>query len=119
LRLLCDEGVDRPIVDRLRQAGFEVLYVAEMSPGIADEEVLAEANRGQALLITADKDFGDLVFRQQRLSAGVVLLRLGGLSEAEKAFSVVSVLMSHQHELRNAFSVISKGQVRIRPRPES
>jgi len=64
VNLLADEGVDRQIVARLRRDGHNVRYVAEMSPGIPDEAVLDAANRGEALLLTADKDFGELVFRQ-------------------------------------------------------
>jgi len=116
LILLCDEGVDRPIVDHLREQGHEVLYVAEMSPGITDEAVLVEANRRGALLLTLDKDFGDLVFRQNRLSSGVLLLRLSGLDPAEKQTTVSSALRLHGEELIGAFSVLSSGKLRIRRR---
>jgi predicted nuclease of predicted toxin-antitoxin system len=116
--LLRDEGVDRPIVEHLRRAGFEVLYVAEMEPGIPDEGVLERAHQANALLITADKDFGELVFRQRRLSRGVVLLRLAGLDEEAKSAAVLSVLAAHESELIGAFSVITPKRVRIRPGPE-
>jgi predicted nuclease of predicted toxin-antitoxin system len=65
MNLLADEGVDRQIVERLRQEGYSVLYIAEMDPGISDDLVLDKANQVEALLLTADKDFGELVFRQQ------------------------------------------------------
>ena len=94
-----------------------VLYVAEMEPGIPDEVVLERANQANALLITADKDFGELVFRQRRLSQGVVLLRLAGLDEEAKNTAVLSVLTAHEHELVGAFSVITPKRVRIRPGP--
>ena len=58
MRLLVDEGVDSPIVARLKDDGHQVTYVAEMAPGIPDEEVLDLANQQQAVLITTDKDFG-------------------------------------------------------------
>jgi len=116
LILLCDEGVDHPIVEQLRRDGFEVLYVAEMSPGIPDEEVLAEANQRRALLITADKDFGELVFRQGKIATGVLLLRLAGRTEEEKIIAVSAVLREHGAEMVGAFSVLSRGRVRIRPR---
>lgn len=118
MTLLCDEGVDRPIVEHLRQAGFEVLYVAEMEAGLPDEGVLERANQANALLITADKDFGELVFRQRRLSGGVVLLRLAGLDEETKRDAVLSVLTAYESELLGAFSVITPKRVRIRPGPE-
>ena len=56
MNFLADEGVDFPVVQRLRSDGHEVLYVAEMAPGVSDETVLATANDRNALLLTADKD---------------------------------------------------------------
>ena len=63
MKFLADEGVDKQIVDRLRQDGHSVWYVAEMEPGISDDEVLTIANQENAILLTADKDFGELIFR--------------------------------------------------------
>jgi predicted nuclease of predicted toxin-antitoxin system len=91
MNLVADESVDRPIVERLRQEGHDVVYVAELTPSIADDQVLQEANSRSALLLTADKDFGELVFRQHRVHAGVVLLRISGLTETLKADSVAEV----------------------------
>lgn len=56
MNFLADEGVDFPVVQRLCSDGHEVLYVAEMAPGVSDETVLATANDKNALLLTADKD---------------------------------------------------------------
>lgn len=56
MSFVADESVDRHIVERLRQDGHQVWYVAEMEPGISDDLVLALANREAALLLTADKD---------------------------------------------------------------
>jgi len=69
VNLVANEGVDRPVVERLRQDGHDVVYVAELSPSITDEEVLQQANARSAVLLTADKDFGELVFRQRVESA--------------------------------------------------
>ena len=51
MKLVADEGVDGPIVARLREDGHEVDYVAEMDPGISDDRVLSHANERQLLLI--------------------------------------------------------------------
>ena len=64
MNLFADESVDQAVVERLRQDSHDVLYVAELAPSIADDEVLREANARSAVLVTADKDFGELVFRQ-------------------------------------------------------
>ena len=114
MNLLADEGIDRAVVERLRDDGHDVLYIAELSPGILDEDVLQQANARGALLVTADKDFGELVFRQGLIHSGVVLLRLAGLSNSTKAELVAAVCQDRARELLRAFSVVSPGQVRIR-----
>ena len=114
MNLLADEGVDGPIVDRLRQDGHEVAYIAEMSPGIDDDTILRQANDNSALLLTLDKDFGELVFRQGLVHAGVILIRLAGLQPTTKADVVATALREHDVELLNTFSVISPGSIRIR-----
>jgi len=73
LNFLADENLDK-LVDRLRQDGHFVWYVAEMERGISDDVVLDLANQEGALLLTSDKDFGELVFRLRRIASGVVLL---------------------------------------------
>ncbi|HEX5726663.1 MAG TPA: DUF5615 family PIN-like protein [Longimicrobiaceae bacterium] len=111
---VCDEGVDRTIVLRLREDGHDVLYVAEMAPGIPDEEVLREANARGAILVTLDKDFGELVFRLGRATHGVLLIRLQASSTEERALRVVALVRSHEDELPGAFTVLSASKVRIR-----
>ena len=114
VNFLADEGVDRQIVDRLRQDGHLVRYVAEVDPGISDDAVLDLANREGCLLLTADKDFGELVFRQRRITKGVVLVRLAGLSPTRKTEIVASAIKKHTTELPQSFAVIASGAVRIR-----
>ena len=116
MNLLADEGVDRQIVEQLRQDGHEVLYIAEVAPSIADEAILQRANEHHALLLTQDKDFGELVFRQGLIYAGVVLIRLAGLAPTTKAELVTTILRQHGSEMHDTFSVISPGTVRIRKR---
>jgi predicted nuclease of predicted toxin-antitoxin system len=115
MNFLADESVDNPIIERLRHDGHDVLAVLEMEPSISDEIVLERANQKGALLLTADKDFGEIVFRQRRITAGVVLIRLAGLSPGTKAAIVSDVIREHSSELLHAFTVISPGMVRIRP----
>jgi predicted nuclease of predicted toxin-antitoxin system len=114
VNLLADESVDRQIVARLRQDGHEVLYIAETEPSITDDLVLERANENTALLLTADKDFGELVFRETLLSSGgVVLIRLAGLSASKKAEIVSDAFREKGVEFLRCFSVISPGRVRV------
>lgn len=114
MNLLADESVDRQIVERLRQDGHDVLYIAEVEPSISDKLVFNRANEKSSLLITGDKDFGEIVFRDNRLSSGgVILLRLAGLSAEKKAEIVSDVFRERGAEFANHFSVIAPGKIRI------
>jgi predicted nuclease of predicted toxin-antitoxin system len=68
MNLVADESVDKPIVDRLRDCGHTIWYVTEMSPSISDHSVLELANNQKTPLLTCDRDFGELVFRQGLVS---------------------------------------------------
>jgi predicted nuclease of predicted toxin-antitoxin system len=114
VNLLADESLDEEIVYQLRHDGHLVWYVAEMEPGIADDLVLELANRECAVLLTADKDFGELVFRLNRVASGVVLVRLSGLSLDRKAEIVSQVVNQYARDLPGAFTVITPLMVRIR-----
>ena len=70
MNLFADESVDRPVVERLREDSHDVTYVAELTPSVTDDELLREANTRSAVLVTADKDFGELVFRQGVIHSG-------------------------------------------------
>ncbi|MDP2208454.1 MAG: DUF5615 family PIN-like protein [Bacteroidota bacterium] len=80
---LADESVDKPID-----------YITEIIPGAQDEYVLEMANKLNATLITTDKDFGELIFRMQKLSCGVVLIRLSGLSLSKKTEIVLKSIIT-------------------------
>lgn len=114
MNLVADEGIDKPIVDRLRQDGHDVVYIAEAAPSMSDEAILALANTQQAILVTRDKDFGELVYRMQRVTHGVILVRLDGLQPETKAAVVAHAIAVHGSEMIGAFTVISPGSIRIR-----
>ncbi len=114
MKFLADENLDSQIVERLRQDGHLVWYVAEMEPGISDDVVLDLANQEEAILLTSDKDFGELVFRLRRIASGVVLIRLAGLSIISKAEIIANTINEHSSELLGAFTVITPTAIRIR-----
>lgn len=114
MKIVADECVDEEIVARLREDGHVVVYVAEASPGIFDEDVLVLADDDNTLLLTADKDFGELVFRQGLVKRGILLYRLSGLSKLEKAEIISATIADHGDELLLSFSVLTEKAIRIR-----
>ena len=85
VRLFADGCVAGSIIEQLRSEGFDIVKAADICPTADDDQVLAEAYREGRVLITADKDFGELVVRQGHQAHGVVNLALGDLASATRA----------------------------------
>ncbi len=114
MNLLADECVPAEVVARLRADGHAVEDAGNDTPGAADDDVLARAAGSGRVLVTADKDFGELVYRLGRAHAGVVLLRLAGLSPQDRAETVSLVFREHGSELPGNFTVVEPYSVRVR-----
>ncbi len=76
MRFVADEGVDSQIVDTLRKNGHDVIYIAEASRGSLDDKILDLANLEVRILVTKDKGFGELDFRDKIIHSGIILTRL-------------------------------------------
>lgn len=114
MRIVADESVDFMVVRSLREQEFVVYSIAEEQPAISDEEVLKIAVQQQAVLITEDKDFGELVFRLKLPHCGIILLRLGVMASQQKGQLAARAILIHLSELQHAFSVFDGHQLRIR-----
>jgi len=114
MKFLADEGVDEPIVDLLRSTGFDIHYVLETNRGADDDKVLQIANEESRVLLTQDKDFGEMVYRLQKTHLGIILIRLKEQTAAEKAELVNYVLVEYGDKLKKAFTVIQPTSIRIR-----
>lgn len=75
MRLLIDANISARIVAPLRKKGHDVVSVLEYDPNASDDAILARAVREGRTVITYDKDFGELVFREGKPHCGVILLR--------------------------------------------
>lgn len=80
MRFLADENVSRVAIDRLRAEGLEVASITEILSGAPDNRVLETADVEGRILITEDRDFGELVVRQRMTVRGIILLELDRLS---------------------------------------
>lgn len=112
--MIADESVDNGIIRHLRLLGFEILPIAEYSPGIDDKSVLQIAYDKDLVLITEDKDFGELVYRLKMKHKGVLLIRMNDLSREERLKIIPSIINSFCSKLGNNFSVLSSNGLRIK-----
>jgi len=114
MRFLADEGVDAAIVTAIRSDGHDVRWMAEEMEGSTDDVVLDAAARDGRILITEDKDFGELVFRRRLHHRGVVLVRVDGIANDRKGRTVAQAIAEYQTQLTGAFTVIQHATIRIR-----
>jgi predicted nuclease of predicted toxin-antitoxin system len=114
VRWLADECVAAPLVVFLRTSGHDVLYIAESAAGSSDSDVISLALRENRLLLTEDKDFGDLVFRRQRTVPGVVLMRTDFDNPMRKTLRLEATITRYGEELFGRYTVVEEGRVRSR-----
>lgn len=114
LRLLANENIAGDVVEALRRAGCEVAWIRDDAPGSPDAVVLSRAVAEQRIVLTCDKDFGDLAFHANLpANCGIILLRLSSASPAALAAQVVGVLMSRTDWAGN-FAVVEVHRIRMR-----
>jgi predicted nuclease of predicted toxin-antitoxin system len=119
VNIRADESVEYEIIERLRADGHAVLAITDHSQGMPDPAVLALAVQRHLQMLTADRDFGDMIMRDLRRAPpeGVVLYRLRGISTAQKALIVAKAFAWHGPQLPNALTVTARSRIRHRPLP--
>ncbi len=107
MNFLADENLGILVPKYLQDQGFNIVAIREISPGADDIDVLKLANEQDRILITLDKDFGELVFKEKLLHSGVLLLRLEDESIEIKKKVLLNILKS-KRKLYKKFTVISE-----------
>jgi predicted nuclease of predicted toxin-antitoxin system len=115
VKFLADECCDHGLVEALRQSGYDVLYVLESKPGATDDDVLALALDERRIIITEDKDFGELVYRLKKPAYGIILIRIGVKNRSLKWPRMKKLLEAYPERCTGRFVVIDENKVRFRP----
>lgn len=117
MKFLLDESADFPLASYLKALGHDVTAIAHDYPhALKDEEVLKIAQQEKRILITNDRDFGELIFRQKLPHHGVILFRLGEEDIETKKAWLERVLVDYQKNLQHFIVVTDRG-IRIRKVP--
>jgi len=115
LKFLIDVNIEKPIINFLIKKGFDIKCVVDIDKKMADYSVCEIANTEQRVLITNDKDFGEIVFFQKRISSGIILLRIKGGDASEKILLLEKLLDYYCDKIINHFVVITKEKFRFIP----
>ena len=113
MRFLADESCDFSVVRALRAAGHDVLAVAELASGSDDAIIMDLALRENRVLLTEDKDFGQLVYAHLQQSNGVIFIRYPATARKTLPKAVMTLVSKLEADLTGSFVVMSPGRVRI------
>jgi predicted nuclease of predicted toxin-antitoxin system len=114
MKVLLDTCVWGGAKDDLHTAGHDVLWTGDLAQDPGDEDILAQAHREQRVLITLDKDFGELAIRRSLPHSGIV--RLVNIAARQQGAVCLQMLTQYGTELtRGAIITVEAGRVRIRP----
>jgi len=121
MKFLFDQSADFRLIPHLRELGHDVEAISQnYPPGLADEDVLAIAREERRILVVADRNFGELIFHQGLVHAGVIFFRLPGATLQAKVEHLDTVLQEHTEAIeRGEFLVVTPGQLRVAGRPHS
>lgn len=118
MRFLADENFPLASVWQLREAGHDALAASELMPGSKDEQVLAFATRDHRILLTFDRDHGELIYRKGKPApAGVVYLRFVPADPNQPADIVLGVTTVEGVRLEGRYTVVDPPRIRQRPLP--
>jgi len=115
VNFLADECCAADTVAALRSGGHDVIFSVESCRGWEDHAVLAKANAEQRVLLTEDKDFGELVYGQRLIAHGIVLLRFEGRERSLLMPRLRWLLAEMAEHIEGYFVVLQPTKVRFRP----
>lgn len=114
MKFLVDESTGIKVSHFLSTLGYNSLSATEKFLGSTDKVILKIAEAEKRIIITNDKDFGDLIFYHQLNSHGVILLRLADESAQNKIRIIKILLEKYSSRLKGNFVVVSENNIRIR-----
>ncbi len=113
MRFLVDECTGSHVANWLIEIGHDVFSVYDELRGATDDEILRKAYTENWILITNDKDFGEMVFRERRLHHGVVFLRIEDERSTTKIAAIDKLLQNYPERIADTFVVVTDSQVRF------
>ena len=114
LKFLIDVGVGRKVEVYLKSQGYDTKTVRDIDPRMEDKEIIRTAVSENRMVVTMDKDFGELVYHSSMRHSGVLLLRMEDATAPEKLQIIKNILTNYSEQIKNCFCVFQNGRFRIR-----
>jgi predicted nuclease of predicted toxin-antitoxin system len=117
MKLIADENLHRRIITSLQNEGYDVYCIQDHNHGISDEEIVDLYAMPNSIIVSEDKDFGDLTFLKKVNTNAIILLRYSKLQN--EVGLIIPVLLNFLKEhslefLRGKFTVLTPYKKRIR-----
>lgn len=113
MRFLVDECAGPALARWLTARGHDVFSVFEQARGANDDSILEQSYREERILITTDKDFGEMIYRERRPHRGVILLRLENQLSNNRIAVVNKLLEQHAEQIVNRYVVVTETRIRF------
>lgn len=114
IKLLADENIPNRTVEALKQRDVDIISVIDSSPGLSDRAVIDLANDEDRVIVTFDKDFGELIFRERLEVTGLILLRIAPISP-ERIAERIGHILAQNLSLSNKIVVVREDRIRVTP----
>ena len=115
---MVDVGGGKKVEEYLSKSGFDIKIIREINPRMTDRDILKIAVKENRMVITMDKDFGELVYNSGLPHSGVLLLRLETIRGDDKVKIVSNILKKYSDKLYDNFCVFQNGRIRIKKRED-
>lgn len=113
IKLLADENFPAASIDQLNEEGLDILSILKLNPGISDKEIILLANRESRLILTFDRDFGHLIFKDELIPEnGVIYFRLQNFKPTTPAKLVTEMLNNKQFDFKRTITVVEESFIR-------
>jgi predicted nuclease of predicted toxin-antitoxin system len=114
LKFLIDVGVGKGIEGYFREEGYDTKAVRDIDSRMEDEKIIQTAVTENRMVVTMDKDFGELVYQGSMKHCGVLLLRLENANGIEKLRVVKHIMKNYSSQIKDCFCVYQNDRFRIR-----
>jgi predicted nuclease of predicted toxin-antitoxin system len=115
VRFIIDENISPLVGEALRQAGHDVIAASLMCRGQSDRHVVQIAKADDRVVISEDKDFGELAFRDGIFPVGLIRISLAAYTPSDKATRLLEILTAEQDQVIGMLLVIEPSRVRSKP----